>query len=144
MLLQDEAVVRETLERLRASGVRIAIDDFGTGYSSLGYLQRFAVDNIKIDRSFVADLEGNPRTLAILRALMALGQDLEISLTAEGIEAPAHMKKLSAMGFSQGQGYLFSRPMPADAVNAFLSTDQRGSMLPKEHGPGAAGSLALH
>ena len=144
VLLQDEAVVREALERLRALGVRISIDDFGTGYSSLGYLQRFAVDNIKIDRSFVADLEDNPRTLAILRALMALGQDLGISLTAEGIETPAHMKKLSAMGFSQGQGYLFSRPMPADAVNAFLSTDQRGSMLPKEHGPGAASSLALH
>jgi predicted signal transduction protein with EAL and GGDEF domain len=128
LLLQEDDEVRQTIERLRALGVRISIDDFGTGYSSLGYLRRFAVDNIKIDRSFVADLASNPRTTAILQALIALARGLGISLTAEGIEAPWQVEQLRDLGCAQGQGYLFSRPMPPEVVGAFISTSWVGGL----------------
>ncbi len=119
-LLQDEDSVCQSLEALRGLGVRISIDDFGTGYSSLGYLRRFSVDNIKIDRTFVADLADNPRTQAILRVLMALGRDLGVSLTAEGVETPVQLEKLIAQGCQQGQGYLFGHPMPGDEAEALM------------------------
>jgi EAL domain-containing protein (putative c-di-GMP-specific phosphodiesterase class I) len=128
VLLQDNQVVRTTLEALRALGVRISIDDFGTGYSSLGYLRRFSVDNIKIDRSFVADLKDNPRTAAILQAVIALGRQLGVSLTAEGIETGAQLEMLKMLGCRHGQGYLFSRPMPAEAVSALLSRGWKGAV----------------
>lgn len=121
VLLHDDQVVLKTLEGLRALGVRISIDDFGTGYSSLGYLQRFSVDNIKIDRSFVADLAENPRTSAILEAVVMLSTKLGVTLTAEGVETVAHMERLKAMGCCHGQGYLFGHAMPAEAVIGLLS-----------------------
>lgn len=121
VLLQDDAVVRRTLEGLRDLGVRISIDDFGTGYSSLGYLQRFSVDNIKIDRSFVVGLVDSERTSAILRALMGLGEDLGVSLTAEGIETVEQLEKLKEMGCRQGQGFLFARPMRDTDVASFVA-----------------------
>jgi EAL domain-containing protein (putative c-di-GMP-specific phosphodiesterase class I) len=112
VLLQDDESVLRTLAALRLQGVRLAIDDFGTGYSSLGYLRRFAVDTIKIDRSFVADLSENPNSLAILRAVMSLGADLGVAITAEGIETPGQLERLRRLGCRDGQGFLFGPPSP--------------------------------
>jgi EAL domain-containing protein (putative c-di-GMP-specific phosphodiesterase class I) len=127
LLLQDDEEVHRALESLRALGVRLSIDDFGTGYSSLGYLRRFDVDNIKVDRSFVADLSENPRTSAILEALMALADQLGVSVTAEGIETEAQLERLKAMGSRHGQGYLFGRPMPVEKVEWFISRSRPSS-----------------
>ena len=121
LLLQDGEAVRGTLGTLRAWGVRISIDDFGTGYSSLGYLRSFSVDNIKIDRSFVQDLGDNSRTSAILQAVMALADQLGVSVTAEGIETEAQAERLQAMGCRQGQGFLFSRPVPIEKVDWLIA-----------------------
>jgi diguanylate cyclase (GGDEF)-like protein/PAS domain S-box-containing protein len=124
LLLHDGEAVRGTLNTLRAWGVRISIDDFGTGYSSLGYLRTFSVDNIKIDRSFVKDLGDNSRTTAILEAVLALADQLGVSLTAEGIETEAQAERLQAMGCRQGQGYLFSRAVPAEKVGWIILRSQ--------------------
>ncbi len=112
VLLQDDELVSRTLAGLRDLGVRVAIDDFGIGFSSLGYLRRFRVDIIKIDRSFVADLDDNPNSRAILRAVMSLASDLGLSVTAEGIETPKQLDLLRKIGCHFGQGYLFGRPVP--------------------------------
>jgi diguanylate cyclase (GGDEF)-like protein/PAS domain S-box-containing protein len=138
VLLQDGEAVRKTLNTLRAVGVRISIDDFGTGYSSLGYLRTFSVDNIKIDQSFVKDLGENSRTTAILEAVLALADQLGVSLTAEGIETQSQADRLHAMGCRQGQGYLFSRPAPVEKVGwlIFRSQAHDFSELADEGSPG--------
>ncbi|WP_176556166.1 sensor domain-containing protein [Rubellimicrobium rubrum] len=125
-LLQDSESVRAMLASLRQMGVRISIDDFGTGYSSLGYLRRFQIDNIKIDRSFVADLNGDARTTPILRAITTLGQDLGISITAEGIETPWQADRLQTMGCHEGQGFHFGAPLDAFEVCDFISANRQG------------------
>jgi EAL domain-containing protein (putative c-di-GMP-specific phosphodiesterase class I) len=124
LLLQDGEAVRGTLSALRAWGIRISIDDFGTGYSSLGYLRSFSVDNIKIDKSFVEDLGDNARTSAILEAVLALADQLGASVTAEGIETEAQAERLRAMGCRQGQGYVFSRPVPIEKVDWLISRNR--------------------
>ena len=124
VLLQDNELVQETLEGLRALGVRISIDDFGTGYSSLGYLRRFSVDNIKIDRSFVADLLENPKTSGILDALVVLAGTLGVSLTAEGIETVAQLERLKSMGCHFGQGFLLGRPVAADQLSRYMVREE--------------------
>jgi diguanylate cyclase (GGDEF)-like protein/PAS domain S-box-containing protein len=138
LLLQDGEAVRGTLRALRAWGVRISIDDFGTGYSSLGYLRSFSVDNIKIDRSFVQDLGDNSRTSAILQAVMALAEQLGVSVTAEGIETEVQAERLHAMGCRQGQGFLFSRPVPIEKVDWLISRNWI-----REWGGSAAGKMAV-
>jgi diguanylate cyclase (GGDEF)-like protein/PAS domain S-box-containing protein len=120
VLLQDNELVQETLEWLRSLGVRISIDDFGTGYSSLGYLRRFSVDNIKIDRNFVADLSGNTKASGMLEALVVLAGALGVSLTAEGIETAAQLEKLKGMGCHFGQGFLLGRPVAADQLSRYM------------------------
>lgn len=101
----------EALERLRSLGVSLALDDFGTGYSSLGYLRRAAFDTIKVDQSFVKSAcEGAPDSIAIIKAIVALADDLGMRTTAEGIETPAEMEQMRALGCTQMQGYLFSKP----------------------------------
>jgi diguanylate cyclase (GGDEF)-like protein/PAS domain S-box-containing protein len=114
-----DATVR-TLEHLKSLGVRLAIDDFGTGYSSLGYLKRFPIDVLKVDRSFVAGLPANPGDAAIVRAVVGLARALGLQAVAEGVETPAQLDELRAIGCDQGQGYLFGRPMPAEALESVL------------------------
>ena len=114
----------EILQALANLGVGLSIDDFGTGFSSLSYLKRLPVNGLKIDKSFVDDLETDPRDVAIMGAIIALAAALGLNQIAEGIETEAQRRQLEAMGCAQAQGYLFSRPLPAEgfveAVAALL------------------------
>jgi len=114
-LLGDPDAVARVLERLRASGVEAALDDFGTGYSSLGYIHRFPLKMIKIDRSFVEPLgrDTSQRSSAIISAILALARSLDLEVVAEGIETEAQRQALIEMGCVYGQGYLFGHPQPA-------------------------------
>ncbi|RYE88677.1 MAG: EAL domain-containing protein [Hyphomicrobiales bacterium] len=116
LLLQDNAGVLATLHRLRHLGAQIAMDDFGTGYSSLSYLQRFPFDKIKIDQAFIRQLSETSDSKAIVRAVIGLGRSLGISILAEGVETLEQLTILQQEGCHDVQGYLFSRPRPADEV----------------------------
>jgi EAL domain-containing protein (putative c-di-GMP-specific phosphodiesterase class I) len=96
-------------------------DDFGTGYSSLGYLRRFPIDIIKVDRSFVSELDGGRGEDALVRAIVRLGHSLNIRTLAEGIETLEQVSELLELGCPLGQGYLFSRPADADTIAALLA-----------------------
>jgi diguanylate cyclase (GGDEF)-like protein/PAS domain S-box-containing protein len=113
--------VGPVLDALHAAGIRVALDDFGTGYASLTHLKRFPVDEIKIDRSFVQDLERDPDDAAIVTAVLQLGRSLGLDVTAEGVETEAQARVLLAEGCGYVQGYLYGRPMPAERVPGFLT-----------------------
>ena len=103
-------------------GVRIAIDDFGTGYSSLSYLQQFQIDEVKVDKAFVDGLgSGNPDEGALANAIVSMSHSLRLEVVAEGIEGPAQRDELWSMGCGIGQGYLYSRPVPADKMLRLLN-----------------------
>ena len=120
VFLQDTAETMATLLRLREIGIKLAMDDFGTGYSSLGYLQKFRFDKIKIDRNFIALLGQEPNADAIVRAVVGLTEALGIRAIAEGVETIAQAEILRAHGCSEAQGYLYSRPVTAEAFEALL------------------------
>jgi diguanylate cyclase (GGDEF)-like protein/PAS domain S-box-containing protein len=121
-ILIDQQSASDTLAALKAMGVRIDLDDFGTGYSSLSYLHRFAVDGLKIDRSFVASMGENPESRTIVRSVLALAGSLGLTATAEGVETHEVADMLRGEGCSHLQGYVFSRPLrPAD-VEAWLAS----------------------
>jgi diguanylate cyclase (GGDEF)-like protein len=113
VLLQDDEAIVSMLHQLRALGVRISMDDFGTGYSSLSYLRSFPFDKIKIDRSFIKDIERNRDSASIIRAIAGLGASLGIETTAEGIETEEQLELVRRAGCTEMQGYLVSRPVPA-------------------------------
>jgi EAL domain-containing protein (putative c-di-GMP-specific phosphodiesterase class I) len=118
------------LNQLRALGVRISMDDFGTGYSSIGYLRSFPFDKIKIDQSFVRDLLIDKGSLAIVRAIAGLGVSFGITTTAEGVETEEQMRCLSLEGCNEVQGYLYSKPVPANEIREVLeSVAKRRSQL---------------
>jgi diguanylate cyclase (GGDEF)-like protein/PAS domain S-box-containing protein len=123
VLTRQTPEVAETIERLRAYGVRLAIDDFGTGYSSLGYLQSFPINVLKIDRSFVARVAAGPEESALPRAIIKLAHTLELDICAEGIEETEQLERLVALGCPHGQGYLFSPPVPPSAAVDLLRHD---------------------
>jgi diguanylate cyclase (GGDEF)-like protein/PAS domain S-box-containing protein len=112
LLLERSTQVLASLHALRALGVRISMDDFGTGYSSLSYLRSFPFDKIKIDQSFVRDLDANRDAQAIIRSIASLGIGLGVTITAEGVETEAELSCLRAEGCHEGQGFLFSRARP--------------------------------
>ncbi|WP_292633681.1 EAL domain-containing protein, partial [Mesorhizobium sp.] len=118
MMDESDAVLR-TLSQLRGLGVRIALDDFGTGYSSLGYLRRFPVDKIKIDRSFIRDLDRRD-TAAIVRTVIGLGAELGVIVTAEGVETEAQLDMLRKAGCGEAQGYLIGVPAKAADMSRLL------------------------
>jgi diguanylate cyclase (GGDEF)-like protein/PAS domain S-box-containing protein len=120
-LVHDPDRTLDVLHRLKALGVRLAIDDFGTGYSSLAYLHRFPVDVLKIDRSFVTSVVAGRQSPALARAIVDLGRSLDLDTVAEGIEQEAEMTQFRELACSHGQGYLFSRPAPADETARFLA-----------------------
>ncbi|MGH1570499.1 putative bifunctional diguanylate cyclase/phosphodiesterase [Methylobacterium sp. P31] len=120
-LVQDSAAALDLLTRLRRVGVRVAMDDFGTGYSSLSYLHRFPFDKLKIDRSFVRDLGKDGSSLEIVRAIVALGKALGLSILAEGVETVDQLAILQAEGCSELQGFLFSKPRPAQDLPSVIA-----------------------
>jgi diguanylate cyclase (GGDEF)-like protein len=119
-LMRDAERTAARLRAIKQLGVRLSIDDFGTGYSSLAYLQRFPVDELKIDRSFVSQLESTAQRDALIRTFVQLGRSLAIETIAEGIEDQAQLARLQAEKCDIGQGFLFARPMAADECRQFL------------------------
>jgi diguanylate cyclase (GGDEF)-like protein len=122
VLLQDGDATLAILHELRGLGVRISMDDFGTGYSSLSYLRKFPFDKIKIDQSFIFDMSDHNDSLAIVRAVIAMGSGLGIATTAEGVETPEQFEQLKLEGCTEVQGYLFSPPRPAADVKGLLAS----------------------
>ncbi|MEQ1807697.1 MAG: bifunctional diguanylate cyclase/phosphodiesterase, partial [Burkholderiaceae bacterium] len=120
LLLDNVTEVIDTLSRIRDTGVTIALDDFGTGYSSLNYLRRLPIDVLKIDQSFVRDLETDVSARGIAQAIIAMAHALGKSVTAEGVETLAQADLLRAWGCREAQGYYFGRPMPPAALAALL------------------------
>jgi diguanylate cyclase (GGDEF)-like protein len=127
VLLTDEKRANEQMRSVQALGVRVVLDDFGTGYSSLQYLRRFGFDKMKIDRSFI-DGAGDPGSdSVVLASIIRLGHDLDMTITAEGVETETQRRWLQAAGCHQLQGYLFSRPLSATDVAAFIATHRAGA-----------------
>jgi EAL domain-containing protein (putative c-di-GMP-specific phosphodiesterase class I) len=122
-LMEDPDHAVAVLHDLRALGLHLAMDDFGTGYSSLSYLQRLPVDCIKIDRSFVIKLGHEAEATAIVTAVVHLAEALDLKVIAEGVETVDQLDRLSGLGCEFGQGYLWSRPMPAADFMAWLAPD---------------------
>ena len=120
VLMRDAAAGRRSLLALKEFGFALAIDDFGTGYCSLNYLKRFPIDTLKIDRSFVADIDEDPDDAAIVRAIIALGHSLDLKIVAEGVTSAAQLKFLQAECCDAIQGYLMSAAIPAAAFGALL------------------------
>ena len=120
LLLDNVESVIATMMTLKAQGVCFSLDDFGTGYSSLSYLKRLPLDQLKIDQSFVRDVLTDPDDAAIAKTIISLGQSLDLSVIAEGVETEAQRQFLERYGCRAYQGYLFSRPIPLDDFTEFL------------------------
>jgi diguanylate cyclase (GGDEF)-like protein/PAS domain S-box-containing protein len=121
ILIHDTDKVLEMVQRLKAQGLMLSIDDFGTGYSSLSYLKRFNVDKLKIDRSFICDMETNPSDAVMVRAIIQMARSLNLKTIAEGVENEHLMSFLRLQYCDEVQGYHIAPPMPADQFAAFLS-----------------------
>jgi diguanylate cyclase (GGDEF)-like protein len=119
-----------TLRRLHEIGVRLAVDDFGTGYSSLSYLRRLPVDEVKIDRSFVQGMATDPGDLAIVRAVVDLARHFGLTVVAEGVESELTLGLLEEIGCDIGQGFLFSRPLPYERLEAWLGAQTEAEPTP--------------
>jgi predicted signal transduction protein with EAL and GGDEF domain len=121
LLMENSDYAREVLLAIQATGVTTSIDDFGTGYSSLAYLKQLPIDNLKIDRAFVKDLPADANDVAITRAIISMAHSLGFTVIAEGIETEDQERFLRNEGCDEGQGYLFSRPLPAADFEAWLT-----------------------
>ena len=121
VLVKNADVVQRFITDLKARGVHLWVDDFGTGYSSLSYLHRFPVDGLKIDKAFIDALDGSDKSAAMVRTILSLAQNLEVEAIAEGIEEHVQADQLRSLGCASGQGYLFSKPIPAAEVETLLA-----------------------
>lgn len=124
VLMDNTSNSMDTLQQLSQSGISISIDDFGTGYSSLSYLTTFPVNKIKIDRSFVSKLPEDKNALAVVTAIIGIADSLNLKVVAEGIETEEQLECLFALGCQYGQGYLFSKPVPADKAVELLKAER--------------------
>lgn len=129
LCMTDVVTVLETLESLHHLGVKLAIDDFGTGYSNLSYLKKFPIDSLKIDQSFIRNIESEPVNIEIVKAIVALGKSMSLELIAEGVETTTEMKLVQSCGCSFVQGYLFAKPLSVDALNLWLTSHPHPSSL---------------
>jgi EAL domain-containing protein (putative c-di-GMP-specific phosphodiesterase class I) len=120
VLLEEDGRTTDALRELREAGFRIALDDFGTGYSSLGYLQRFEVDKIKIDRSFTQSLGQGNKAATVIKAIVALGHAMSITVTAEGVETETQRSFLDMAGCNEMQGFLFSKAVSEEQIMRLL------------------------
>jgi EAL domain-containing protein (putative c-di-GMP-specific phosphodiesterase class I) len=119
-MLTDPGRTRLILERLSAMGIRLSIDDFGTGYSSLAYLKRLPVNEIKVDRSFVMNMDQDEDDATIVKSTIDLGRNLGLDVVAEGVENEQVWDRLRALGCTSAQGYYLSRPVPAPELGSWL------------------------
>jgi EAL domain-containing protein (putative c-di-GMP-specific phosphodiesterase class I) len=122
-------VVGSSLRALKELGVRLSVDDFGTGYSSLLYLRSYPIDTLKIDRSFVGGMDGSDNDGAIVEGVIRLAHALGLEAVAEGVETPEQRARLEALGCELGQGYLWARPMPLDALAAWFDNAEAAATL---------------
>jgi EAL domain-containing protein (putative c-di-GMP-specific phosphodiesterase class I) len=129
-LMRDAEATVARLRRLKNLGVMIAIDDFGTGYSSMAYLRQFPVDVLKIDRSFVAEVDGSADSAALIHTLVELGRMLGLVTLAEGIEDDLQLDRLRLEHCDSGQGFIFSRPVEPSAIEALLIAGAAGPVGP--------------
>jgi diguanylate cyclase (GGDEF)-like protein/PAS domain S-box-containing protein len=130
-LIEDIESATATLQQLRDLGVKLAVDDFGTGYSSLSYLKRFPVDFLKIDLSFVENLETDPADRVIVSAVINLAHALGMEVTAEGVETAGQLRQLTSMGCDVAQGFYFSKPLPSEAIPPLLSSPFADEVSPR-------------
>jgi EAL domain-containing protein (putative c-di-GMP-specific phosphodiesterase class I) len=114
----------DNIRALKAVGVQIALDDFGTGYSNLHHLKLLPIDRIKIDKGYTQNINENSNDEAIIRAVIAMGNSLNLQVLAEGIETPEQLAFLQAANCDEGQGFYFSKPLSADDLEKFLTTYQ--------------------
>jgi EAL domain-containing protein (putative c-di-GMP-specific phosphodiesterase class I) len=121
VLLQDGQRAAIVLTELKKLGITLALDDFGTGYSSLTYLRNFAVDIIKIDRTFIAAMMNDPTTDAIIASIITLGRNLGLAVIAEGVETDDQHDRLLEHGCQHAQGYFYARPMPANEFDSIIA-----------------------
>jgi EAL domain-containing protein (putative c-di-GMP-specific phosphodiesterase class I) len=128
-LMQNADDVLQALKEIKTLGFSLAIDDFGTGFSSLSYLRRFPIDRLKIDQSFVRDIERTPVNESIARAIVALANSLSLDTVAEGIEFPLEKGVLENMGCTEGQGYLFAKPLAAEDFVIWLTAYRGNNVL---------------
>jgi EAL domain-containing protein (putative c-di-GMP-specific phosphodiesterase class I) len=130
--MRDEQRTTRILSELRKLGVRLCIDDFGTGYSSLSYLRRFALDILKIDRSFVTDMLDNSESEEIVKTILSLGRNLRMKVVAEGVETFKQMTLLKSLGCEFAQGYLFSKPLDlATVARTLVASETNSYNLPR-------------
>ena len=119
-MMEDSSVAFYSIERLRQLGIAVSIDDYGTGYSSLSYIKNLKATELKIDRAFVNDLDSSEEDKAIVRSTIELGHNLGLRVVAEGVETLAQLSKLCELGCDYAQGYLLSRPLPAEALAGWI------------------------
>ena len=130
--MESSSAVKEKLWSLRDAGIEVAIDDFGTGYSSLSYLKMFDIDYLKIDQSFVSNLVADSEDVALCEAITVMAHKLGCTVVAEGVEKEGQSQLLQKAGCDFGQGYLFSKPLPADEFVELLTTSQLKTEQPKQ------------
>jgi diguanylate cyclase (GGDEF)-like protein/PAS domain S-box-containing protein len=124
LLLNAEPLILDRLNRIRQAGIEVAIDDFGTGYSSLAYLKKFDIDYLKIDQSFIRDLETDPGDMALSETIIVVAHKLGLKVIAEGVETPGQLLMLDNAGCDYAQGYLFSKPVPSDDFIHLLQQEE--------------------
>ena len=120
LIMQDIAANIEKLQAIRETGVEVAIDDFGTGYSSLSYIAQLPINTLKIDRTFIMNLERNPGDVSIVSTIISLAHSLDLRIIAEGVETMEQANLLRLLKCDEMQGYLFSPAVPADQIEVFL------------------------
>ena len=128
-VLKNVEYITSVLLQLRAMGLSVALDDFGTGYSSLTNLKQFPIDAVKIDRSFVRDLETDASDATIVSTVIAMAENLHLKAIAEGVETQAQLDFLRSRGCDEFQGYLVSRPVPADKFPALVIASEGRSAV---------------
>ena len=120
VLIEPEGRVQDTLRQIKDKNIKLSIDDFGTGYSSLSYLRRFPIDNLKIDRSFIQQMNHDAENLEIVRTIVTLAKILGMDTISEGVETQQQLEQLKSLGCDFAQGYLFSKPLPPHAIESML------------------------